>query len=665
VIRRKGGPVSFTSSFDAKEQIRQAIDIVDLAGQYLQLRREGRIYKALCPWHDDTRPSLQINPERQSFKCWVCNIGGDIFSFMMKIENVEFREAIEMLADRAGVSLRSPKSQVPSPRLSSDNRPGTWDMGPETDHDPNDKRTLYRAVAWAEEEYHRGLMQAPEAAVARAYLEERGLTQETIDKYRLGYGPPQWDWLLQRGRAAGFSEKVLERAGLCKPRPNGPGHYDYFRGRVLFPIRDPQGRPVGFGGRILPQFAENNPAKYINSPETPLFSKSKLLYGLDTAREIIGKTHHAVVMEGYTDVLIARQFGIASAVAVLGTAMGERHIQLLRRHAADTITLVLDGDAAGQKRTNEILELFIAGQVDLRIATPPDGLDPCDFLLGRGAAPFQLLLDEAVDALEHAFATATRGLDVRRDPHEANRALEKLLQTIAKAPRLSAATSSDHILREATMLGRLARMFELQEELLRRRLADLRRGSAARHVGESLRNSDRASERRADMRLRGDNFVEIEPLELSGWERELLELVLLNPESMTAMTETIRADSLAAAHLRLIYARCCELSAAGVRPDFERLMLEFDDERIKCLLVDVEEQARLKSAGDTAARLRDLLKWHERKHHETTVQAQARALAEPTLGDDEGLRVFAQLIEQERNLRGISAPMERQGLAGE
>jgi DNA primase len=640
VIRRKGGPVSFTSSFDAKEQIRQAIDIVDLAGQYLQLRREGRIYKALCPWHDDSRPSLQINPERQSFKCWVCNIGGDIFSFMMKIENVEFREALAMLAERAGIKVQGSGFRVQA----SGGRECLDRV--ESLTDPNDKQTLYRAVAWAEEQYHRGLIQSPEAAIARAYFEERGLSRETIGKYRLGYGPPEWDWLLQRGRAAGFNEKVLERAGLCKPRPNGPGHYDYFRGRVLFPIRDPQGRPVGFGGRILPQFAENNPAKYINSPEKPLFSKSKLLYGLDTAREIIGKTHHAVVMEGYTDVLIARQFGVANAVAVLGTAMGERHIQLLRRHAADTITLVLDGDAAGQKRTNEILELFIASQIDLRIATPPDGLDPCDFLLARGAEPFQLLLDGAVDALEHAFSTATRGLDVRRDPHEANRALEKLLQTIAKAPRLSTTTSSDHILREATMLGRLARMFELKEELLRRRLADLRRGQAR-------------------PKLRGDNFVEIEPLELSGWERELLELVLLNPESMTAMAESIRADSLAAAHLRLIYARCCELASAGIRPDFERLMLEFDDERIKSLLVDVEEQARLKSAGDTAARLRDLLKWHQRKHEETAVQAQARALAEQALGDDEGLRVFAQLIEQERNLRGISAPMERQGLAGE
>jgi DNA primase len=321
----------------------------------------------------------------------------------------------------------------------------------------------------------------------------------------------------------------------------------------------------------------------------------------------------------------------------------------LRRHAADSITLVLDGDEAGQKRTNEILELFIAQQVDLRIATPPDGLDPCDFLLQRGAESFQALLEQAADALEHAYRVATRGLDVRREPHEANRALERLLQTIAKAPRLTANTSSDYLLREATMLGRLARMFEMQEELLRRRLADLRRGSAAP----------------ARPKLRGDNFVEVEPLSVTGWERELLELVLLDPESLSAMADAIEPNSLTAAHLRLIYARCCELAAAGIRPDFDRLMLEFDDERIKSLLVDVEEQARLKSGGDTVARLRELLQWHRRKHNELNVQAHARALAEQKLSDDEGVRLLQELIQQERSLRGISAPMERQGLAEE
>jgi DNA primase len=636
--------VSFTSSFDAKEQVRQSIDIVDLAGQYLQLRREGRIYKALCPWHDDTRPSLQINPERQSFKCWVCNIGGDIFSFVMKMENVEFPEALSMLAERAGVSLKSPKSKIQGPKpTSSELGPWTSDLG--LNSDPNDKTTLYRAMAWAEEQYHRCLLDSTEGDVARRYLDERGIRQETIDKYKLGFAPADWDWLLSRGRGAGFSEKVLERAGLVKPRPNGPGYYDYFRGRVLFPIRNPQGRPVALGGRILPEFAEQNPAKYINSPETPLFSKSRLLYGLDTARDVIAKSRRAIVMEGYTDVLIARQAGVENAVAVLGTALGERHIQLLRRHVADSITLVLDGDPAGQRRTNEILELFIAAQVDLRIATLPDDLDPCDFLLQRGADVFGRIVDGAVDALEHAFRVATRGLDVRRQPHEASRALDSLLQTIAKAPRLVATTSSEHLIREATMLARLARMFHVQEELLRQRISELRRGSSA--------------PRRAP--LRGDNFVEVELPQLTAWERELLELVLLEPESVPALAETITADTCAAEPVRLIYGKCCDLSAAGITPDFERLMTEFDDQNIKSLLVDLEERAREKSAADTVERLRELVAWHERRHAAQAIQSQARTLREEKLSDDDALQLLQGLIEKERNRRGISTATPAEG----
>jgi hypothetical protein len=244
---------------------------------------------------------------------------------------------------------------------------------------------------------------------------------------------------------------------------------------------------------------------------------------------------------------------------------------------------------------------------------------------------------------------ATRGLDIRREPHEASRALDRLLQTIAKAPRLSAANSSGHMIREATMLGRLARMFEVQEELLRRRLADLRRGHSTP----------------PRPRLRGDNFVEVEPFALTAWDRELLELVLLEPEAVRAIAEEIPAHALAAEHSRIVYTKCCDLAAAGVTPDFQRLMTEFDDEHIKSLLVDVEEQARLKSAGDTVARLRDLLAWHRRRHDELSVQSQARALREENLDDDDAVRVLQGLIQQERNLRGISAPTERQDAAKE
>ena len=249
---------------------------------------------------------------------------------------------------------------------------------------------------------------------------------------------------------------------------------------MLFSIRDAQARPVGFGGRVLPDVATITPAKYVNSPETPLFTKSKLLYGLDLARQSIRKNGAALVMEGYTDVIVAHQYGFDNAVAVLGTALGADHIKILK-HYTDRIILVLDGDEAGQRRTNEVLELFVAEQVDLRILTLPEGLDPCDFLHQKGAAAFaELLANSAVDALEHAFATVTRGVDVDRDVHGASRALERLISIVAKAPRLRADTTGEDRFREEKILQRLAAWFRVDENEVRRRLTALRRRSQGR-----------------------------------------------------------------------------------------------------------------------------------------------------------------------------------------
>ena len=222
---------------------------------------------------------------------------------------------------------------------------------------------------------------------------------------------------------------------------------------------------MGIGGRLLPGVETFMPGKYVNSPETPLFRKSHLLYGLDLAKETIhkSKSKTALVMEGYTDVIIAHQFGFTNAVAVLGVALGETHVKILKRFV-DRIILVLDGDEAGQKRANEVLELFVAQQVDLRILTLPDDLDPCDFLQQRGAEAFaELLATGTVDALDHAFRSATRGLDLDRDIHGASQALERLIAILAKAPRLRPDTTSEDRLREEKFLQRFAALFRVSE----------------------------------------------------------------------------------------------------------------------------------------------------------------------------------------------------------
>ena len=277
--------VAFDSSFDDKEQVRQAIDIVDLLGKYnLQLRRQGRGYVTHCPWHDDTRPSLQVNPERQSWKCWPCDIGGDIFSFVMKMEGVDFPEALAMLADRAGITLQKPSGCESAFGEQGPSAPSPLAGG------GIDKRTLYKAAAWVECQYHECLLHAARGRAGPKVLSRRGISAESIERFQLGFAPLDRDWILKQAGGSPSRAKVLETIGVLRRSSAGGSLYDLFRGRGLFAIRDAQGRPVGMGGRLLPGVETFLPGKYVNSPETPLFRKSHLLYGLDLAKEAIHKS---------------------------------------------------------------------------------------------------------------------------------------------------------------------------------------------------------------------------------------------------------------------------------------------------------------------------------------------------------------------------------------
>jgi len=278
----------------------------------------------------------------------------------------------------------------------------------------------------------------PEAEAARAYLAERGISAESIARFHLGFAPDSWDWLLNRAQGTRYTPQVLESVGLVGVRRSGQGHYDRFKGRVLFSIRDNQGRPVGLGGRILPGAGDSNAAKYINSPETVLFAKSKLLYGLDLARQAMRKSQTALVMEGYTDCIVAQQSGFENAVAVLGTALGEEHVRQLKQYADRIrIVLVLDGDEAGRKRANEVLKLFVAENVDLRVCTLVGQKDPCDFLLENGPEAFEACVQSAPDALEHARRVKTAGVDLGRDVQRSSEALSEMLAIIAQGAALS------------------------------------------------------------------------------------------------------------------------------------------------------------------------------------------------------------------------------------
>jgi len=627
--------VSFTSpqDQDIKEQVRQATDIVELIGGYLQLRRQGRNYVAICPWHDDTRPSLQVNPERQSWKCWVCDIGGDVFSFVMQHERVGFPESLEMLANRAGIPLRSspqPKTQRGS---------------------PNDKRTLYDAAKWAEDQFHRCLLHAPEAATARQYLEERGITPASIERFHLGFSPDAWQWLLDRATTAPFSPQVLEAAGLCAKSPNSGRYYDFFRGRVIFSIRDVQGRPIAFGGRVLPQSADQKMGKYINSRETRLFSKSDQLYGLDVARAAVAtqrENREIVVVEGYTDAVMAHQVGVDNVVAVLGTALGPGHIRLLRRFA-DKITLVLDADEAGQRRTNEILELFVAEQVDLRILSLPEGLDPCDFLLEQGADAFRKLLDGAVDALEHKLRSATEGINLASETHRANQALEDVLATLAKAPSPQVATQSEMRLREQQMLLRLTRQFNVSETEIRGRLNDLRRKAGNRRQTVSPSAQQPPSAGAPKVR------------EIDSREAELLEILIEHPELVADAASEIEVGQLQSEATRAIYQTIRRIHDAGRAPDFGNVLTALDDPRLKNIWVELDERAHAKAEEaleDAQKRWQGLIADFRHISQDKVSRQELAALEEKRLSDQEELDALKMRFAQEKDRQGISAPTD-------
>lgn len=617
---------------DAKDRIRQAVDITDLIGSYLELRRQGRNYVALCPWHDDARPSLQVNPERQSWKCWVCNIGGDIFSFVMQREGMNFREALELLADRAGIEIKS----TPQPKVA----PGS----------PEDKNTLYKALEWAAEQYHQCLLRGDEGAAARKYVEERGINAESVRKYRMGYAPDDWQWLVNKAVGTPYTPAVLQAVDLVGKSEKSGKAYDRFRGRVMFPIRDVALHTIGVGGRILPEIAQreeaagkDKPAKYLNSAETRVYSKSEHLYGLDIARNAVQRLRSIIVTEGYTDVIVANQGGVENIAAVLGTALNERHIPLIRRFA-DTLYLVLDGDEAGQRRTNDIIQLFVFAPLDLRILTLPDGLDPADFVLERGGEAFQSLLPSAVDGIEHKIEVETRGIDVVRDTLRANRAMESILSVIARAPRYAYATPEFVRLREQQIIGRLARQFQLPEGGLRARLSELR---------QAQRSNNTSAVPAQSVAPRAES--------IDRCEAELIEILTQHPELAEKASMEIGVDELNTPGIRAIFATYGRMAADGELPSFGRVMAAIDDPSIKSLLVELDERASAKASHaseDGFAQLSAVIRALHDRQLQTQRRAQLAALQDRRVDEGEQLVTFEQLLASKRQRLGISDSTE-------
>jgi DNA primase len=404
------------------DEIRSAVDIVDLVGRFVRLRKAGAGWKGLCPFHAEKTPSFTVNPKRGIFHCFGCGVGGDVFGFVMRQDRLSFPEAVRQLAKSAGVALPEDRS-----------RPG----------EAGQREELQRVMdlAWR---FYVDQLWKPAGERARNYLTERGIDPEVAKRFGLGYAPEGWEALSAHMKSEKVAEEALVAAGLAVPRENRPGVYDRFRGRLLFTIRDLQGRVVAFGGRA---FGDEQP-KYLNSPETPLYTKGNLLYAADLARDPIQSKNRALLVEGYVDCLMAHQHGFTETVAALGTAFTPAQLGLLRRYC-DEAVLFFDADAAGEKaaeRAEELLEptggmawavnrtgvFEHSGALRLRVALLPAGHDPDTFLRAEGGPAFEERITAARSLLGYALDRALADPDGATGPRARTSAFARAALMLAK-----------------------------------------------------------------------------------------------------------------------------------------------------------------------------------------------------------------------------------------
>ena len=592
---------------DRVKQVKEANDIVDVVGQYLSLQPAGPKFKGLCPFHDDHNPSLLVDPHWQNFKCWSCGKYGDVISFVQEFEHVSFPEALELLARRAGITL--------DPRGASRNE---------------GRARLLDVVRWAAQQFHECLLNDPQAEEARKYIGERGLTGETVRKYGLGYAPPSGAWLVGKAQAGGVAPELLETAGLIAKRQQGPGWYDSFRDRIQFPIRNVQGQTVGFGGRILPSspYAARAP-KYYNSPETPLFSKSETLYGMDVARQAAASAGFLAVVEGYTDALMAHQMGVLPVVATMGTALNARHVRQLRRFVP-RVVLVFDADEGGDLGVDRALALFVGCDADLAVATLPGGMDPCDLLLAQGPDAFRAVLNGAVDALEFKLnrvlaGGGNLGVEGRR------RAVEAVLSVIALAPALPGKAGA---VKMQLLVNRISQRLALREENVWAYLKELRR--------ERGGGTDPRPARPAD----GDDAERKAPARPE--EKHLLEVLLAEPDLVTAAQAAVRPEEVEHPGLRSLLEGLYALLAAGEPATLDQLRGRLDNMRL------AEHALKLQDVGrrmtDRPAALRDLLQRFEERRTRSVKQELHNRLQAP--GDHEAA---LELLRQLTKRNGVGA----------
>jgi DNA primase len=560
-------------SNETTEKVRERVDIEEVVNDYVTLKRKGQNLWACCPFHQEKTPSFSVSPAKQIYKCFGCGKAGDPIQFIMDIEGIGFVEAIRHLANRYGIEIEEESNNT----------------DPEALQAYNEKESLFIALNFAREFFQQNLTTEEGQSIGLSYFKERGFTPAIIEKFQLGYAMDSWDRLLVQARKSGFETGILRKAGLILERENNPdNYYDRFRGRVVFPIHNLSGKTIAFGARILTQ--DKKQPKYINSPETAIYHKSDVLYGIFQAKQAIRQQDNCYLVEGYTDVISMHLSGVENVAASSGTSLTESQIKLIKRFT-DNVTVLYDGDAAGIQASLRGVDLLLEGGLNVKTVVFPDGEDPDSFARKSGAADFRRFIEsQAKDFIQFKIDFFTR--DAENDPIKKAAAIREVVSSIARIP--------DPITR-SVYARESARLLSMEEDLL---LAELNRqllktrSKDARQSGESLPSPvedllpvDPALEEKPGPRQQKEERELIRILINYGFEKVSDEMHVCE-----YLLEEIRELEFSTPVYQKLLEHYKKALLQGILPKFDHF-LKIQDGEIKQTVVDMIAQSREISAN--------------------------------------------------------------------
>ncbi|OGX08938.1 MAG: DNA primase [Nitrospirae bacterium RIFCSPLOWO2_12_FULL_63_8] len=591
------------------EQVKDRTDILDVVSGYVTLSKAGQNFKGLCPFHSEKTPSFMVSPSRQIFHCFGCGTGGNAFTFVMKMEGTSFPETVRELARKAGIAV--PEAQ---------GAPRGVDAGGRHHQDSGNREKLEKLNEAAQAWFAHNLTQAEAGREARLYLKERGMFEDTLETFGFGYAPESWDGLLKHLLRSGYTLPDVLAAGLITTKEgagrnpkDASGYYDKFRARVMFPIRDLRRKVIGFGGRIL---GEGMP-KYLNSPETPLFNKSRALYLLEKARETAGKTETLIIVEGYFDAIALHQAGITNVVATLGTALTPDHIRIIRRYVTKAV-LLFDPDEAGVRAALRTLDLFVDSGLGVKVVSLPSGDDPDTFIRNQGTEVFAQLHDKAPSLLDFAVEHSLR--------RAGSTVIEDRIRSVDEILRILQKTSNR--LEKEEYTKRVAERLGVNQQRLIERYPELR----PRELRPARRESPAAAAPPAGARFKG-----------TPEERDLVHL-LLQGQLLPAEVLRLEAETFSMPACRRIVEialRSLDEGRVSVRATLDEALAD-----VTCATVATELSMLDQPYDDVRQHVTDCLDLLERKKLEGTL---GRLIAELRAAEQAGRTDEAQRLNDEVN----------------